>query len=62
MTPFYLPRLVVLLEGLKNTESVVRMMKSIAQSISSNVRGVGNMGTLVRRVVQQLMGQHDGFK
>ena len=63
MTPFYPLLLVVLLEGLQNAESVVGMMKLIAQSVSSYVRGVGRaVDNLVRRVISQLMRQHDCFQ
>ena len=63
MTPFYPLLLIVLLEGLQNTESVVGMMKLIAQSVSSYVRGVGRaVSTRVRRVISQLMQQHDCFQ
>ena len=52
----------MLLEGLQNAESVVGMMKLIIQSVSSNVRGVGRLGTCVRCVMSQLMWQHDCFQ
>ena len=62
MTPFYPLLLVVLPEGLQNAESVVSIMKLIAQSVSSYVRGVGRLSTRVRRVMGQLMRHHDCFQ